>query len=362
MIARIDGGATRFKIRATALFTVAALLCLFSTTAVAASGNSEYSGSLHASTEKLQIAFVENMSMSSNDKDPLAELAKEYTPNGVNHLRTISPKGVSTIVVDAKYIGVAVEPSVTENFELELVGVKNPKAVKANVTVKNGELTLTASSTPSVGYICADAATRVNTVVLRVPAQKYTSIKYNADNAVVLAPDLGATMKGVCAGGIVAVIDDEILSDCTLSTDNGTAYLKGGRIAGTTRVETQNGSATLVGGQVTGPLFMRAQNGMVNVKADSLAAAELTTRNGWVSLDAGVLTGDVIARTENGRVYVNLRSRPKNLTLDAARGANGRSVLPAGWKADERIGNGSPRLQISCTNGNLELGIGQSRG
>lgn len=329
---------SRFKSRIAILLTVVALACLFPISALAQSGDvqSEYTGSIQISTEKLEMAFVDsNLYGSFNDDGQFSELAKKYPANEILHLRTISAEGISKLSIDAQCIGVVVEPSETGKIELDLVGVKNPDSIKVETAIKDGQLTLTASANSSIGYICADAENRVNTVLLRVPAQKYSLIECKADTAVVTISDLGATINAVCSRGILAVIDDKIQSDCTLSTINGSVLVKGTQISGVLKVEAKNGS--------------------VSVKADTLGNAELTTKNGSINVDVGTISGDVTAKTKNGRVHVDLRNNPKNLALDAVCNANGRRILPAGWNNNERIGSGKPILKMSCENGIVEL-------
>lgn len=330
------------KSRIAALLTVAVLACLFPTAALAKNGEgeSEYSGSIQISAEKLQMAFVDsNMYGSFNDDGQFSELAKKYPANKVSHLRTIPAEGISKILIDARCIGVVVEPSETGKIELDLVGVKNPNSVKAEAAVKDGQLTLTASADSGIGYVCADAEKRVNTVLLRVPAQKYSLIECEADTAIVTISDIGAAINAECSRGILAVIDDKIQSDCTLSTVNGSVLVRGSVISGAVELD--------------------AINGLLSVKADTLGKAELTTVNGSINMDVGTISGDVAAKTKNGTVHVDLRSKPKNLALEAVCASNGNATLPAGWKANERIGNGAPNLEMSCSNGSLKLHLGK---
>lgn len=237
------------------------------------------------------------------------------------------------------------------------MGVKNPDLVQVEASVTDGQLTVKASSDSRIEYICADAERRVNTVVLRVPAQKYTAIECNADMAIVLLPDLGAPIKGGCETGVLAVIDEEIKSDCTMSTGNGSLLVKGSLIGGAATMEAKNGLITLEGERITGALALQTQNGSMKITADTLGKAELTTKNGSITVDTGTIAGDVTAKAQNGRLHVNLRDIPKNLALDAASGKNGKAILPTGWNANERIGSGTPTLKMSCKNGTLKLQI-----
>lgn len=92
---------------------------------------------------------------------------------------------MSRLAVNAALCGVVIEPSDTGSFELDTVGASGP--ISAKLTLSGGTLTLTARGSTGLRYLCTREDARVNTVLLRVPAQRYFSLTLSARDALVHA-------------------------------------------------------------------------------------------------------------------------------------------------------------------------------
>lgn len=318
--------------------------------------------SVSIDAEGLKMVIGENWFQDYKGVSPYerAEEKAKYTPNTVVTIRTIPADDIRQIDIYGQSIGIVLEPSDTGAFELDLVGIHDPTEIKTDISVKDGVLLLKAEGKSSIDYINASEDKQINIVRLRVPSQTYSGIHVEGKTAIVRMKDFGPPISGAVDLGVLTVKDTVIKSDCTLTTKNGNIMIQGDEITGAMKLKASNGSVGVKGKTVLGELMLETANGSVEVTAETLGKAELVTQNGRVSMTAGLLTGDVTAGTKNGSVVVKLNKEPENLTLAFSTSVNGRHILPAGWTDDKILGNGSPKLAMSCINGSAELRIGRA--
>lgn len=234
----------------------------------------------------------------------------------------------------------------------------NPAGVKTDVSAKDGVLTLKAEAESGIGYINASEDRQIKVVRLRIPIQAYSAIHVNGETAIIRMKDLGAPVLGTIDRAVLTVKDILIKSDCTLTTKNGIIMIEGDQITGAMKLKASNGTIEVKGKTVLGELTMETANGSADVTAETLGKTNMVTANGSVKVAANLLTKDVSTSAKNGSVFVNLYQEPENLTLAFSTASNGGHILPAGWTDNKILGNGSPKLSMSCTNGSAELKIG----
>lgn len=344
------------------LLSILSMVCLSSVPVLAdATGQMPGGVSLSIDGDGLRMTIGENWFHDSSGKTPYekAEAETNYIPNTVVNIRTIPAENIEQISIDGKYIGIVLEPSDTGAFELDLVGVHNPDGVRTDASVQDGVLTLKAEADPRIGYINASEDRMINIVRLRVPIQAYSAIHVDGETAVIRMKDLGAPVSGTIDRGVLTVKDILIKSNCTLTTQNGNIMIQGDEISGSVNLQASNGSVGVKGKTVLGEVTLETANGSAHVTAQTLGKTNVVTKNGSVKVAAELLTKDVSVSSKNGSVFVNLYEEPENLTLAFSTASNGSRVLPDGWTDDKILGNGSPKLTMSCTNGAAELKFGR---
>ncbi|WP_308754663.1 DUF4097 family beta strand repeat-containing protein [uncultured Anaerotruncus sp.] len=290
--------------------------------------------------------------------DPFAAAAAKYASGGTVHLQTIPADGVNRLAVSAALCGVVIEPSDTGSFELDTVGASGP--ISARLTLSGGTLTLTARGSTGLRYLCTREDARVNTVLLRVPAQRYFSLTLSAHDALVHAfGDAVGSVGGSADGGLLYVTAEKLSARCTMTCTNGDVVLEADEITGKQDVQTDNGDISVRAGKVGGELYFRSENGDISVSADTLGRATVTTRNGDLLLDVKELSRDAYLKDLNGDVRVNFRKEPQDLDFVFSGGNFDEMKLPRGWEGGVTLGSGEPKFTLRAENGAVRVTFGK---
>lgn len=290
--------------------------------------------------------------------NPFAAAASKYASGETVHLQTLPADGVSRLAVNAALCGVVIEPSDTGSFELDTVGASGP--ISARLTLSGGTLTLTARGSTGLRYLCTHEDARVNTVLLRVPAQRYFSLTLSARDALVHAyGEAVGSVGGSADGGMLYVTAEKLSARCTMTCTNGDIVIEADEITGKQDVQTDNGDIAVIAGKVGGELYFRSENGDIAVRAETLGRATITTQNGDLLLDVKELTRDAYLKDLNGDVRVNFRKEPQDLDFVFSGGNFDEIRLPRGWDGGVTLGSGEPKFTLRTENGEVRVTFGK---
>ena len=302
-----------------------------------------------------EIYFGNMWGSDGKAQDRRAEIAGRHTPNTVSNTQTIAAGGATMLSINMSRCGVVVVPSTTGKFELSYIGVNDSSLISTSSAITSGTIRFTIKGNNKLEYVNSNPESRVNVVLLKVPAA-IRSVYISEGNGSVHLTGLTVPIKGETGSGIIKVMGNTLNAGYDLSAKNGSVILEGGTIGGKIDLSAKNGNVKINGKTVSGDIDLSADNGKASLTANTLGGAELDCDNGELELNVGVITGHVKAEVDNGKIIANLREAPVNLTLNiTSRSPAGKITLPTGWSNNSVFGTGIPRLSLSCKNGSIVL-------
>lgn len=295
--------------------------------------------------------------------DKFKNAARQRSTPNVEQVLTIPQfraSDIKTLEIESSFCGIVIEPSDSDRYELILTGVRPEDKAEFQVGLfagAAGTLKLVANGTKTLQYISIAQGNRVNTIVLRVPADTtLDTVTFHSDFCVGQTYDFAAKVIADNDGGDLTIKDEAIRGDYELQTSNGDIRIIGDQIVGPVNLETKNGSVSVTGRLVSGPIELTSGNGNVKVSAEVLGETQLYSGNGNVTVDIGRLIGDADIKSGNGNVKLTFQRKPEDFSFFYQKG-NGRTKLPQGWSNGYRCGNGNHRLSLRAGNGNLTITV-----
>ncbi len=187
-------------------------------------------------------------------------------------------------------------------------------------------------------FVSFDEEQRQNVARVFLPDREYASFAVNLQEMSLHTQDFDAPMSITAENSGVCLQDSQLFrGSCSLNVDTGPVSIKADSI--------QKEIAAMV------------TSGPISVEADTLGGeVKLRVTNGPVSLKAAVIEGDVSADVVNGPLSMRFEQEPVNLYLDTTDCKMG-ARLPETWSSVYQIGNGLPRVTLSCKNGPVSVTV-----
>lgn len=161
----------------------------------------------------------------------------------------------------------------------------------------------------------------INTVLLRVPVQRYFSMPFSARDALVHAHgNAVGGISGSADGGMLCVTADRLSARCTMICVNGDFVLEADEITGKQEIQTENGD---------------------------------------LLLDVKTLTKDAYLKDHNGDVRINFRKEPQDLDFVFSGSNFDGMKLPRGWEGGVTLGDGEPKLTLRTEKGAVRVTFGK---
>lgn len=239
-------------------------------------------------------------SLQSKDEHSIANRENSNEKKSlVNHITSFDGTEINSVVISGKNLGIVVEKSSTNNFELDYVGVADINKFSIEyLTDSDGILTITALADSSVNYISTDPDNKVNVVNIKIPEKIYDSVTLNIQRGGLFLPTIRGNVSVDSEKSLIKVVANQFESDLKL-----------------------------------------------NLKKSSLKFNVTGISNNI----------NVIGTDTGNSVNITFNAFPENLKLDATK-CKGSVVLPDGWSTDYKIGTNKPIVNLNI-NGNTTITV-----
>lgn len=239
-------------------------------------------------------------SLQSKDEHSIANRENSNEKKSlVNHIISFDGTEINSVVISGKNLGIVVEKSSTNNFELDYVGVTDINKFSIEyLTDSDGILTITALADSSVNYISTDPDNKVNVVNIKIPEKIYDSVTLNIQRGGLFLPTIRGNVSVDSVKSLIKVVANQFESDLKL-----------------------------------------------NLKKSSLKFNVTGISNNI----------NVIGTDTGNSVNITFNAFPENLKLDATK-CKGSVVLPDGWSTDYKIGTNKPIVNLNI-NGNTTITV-----
>lgn len=220
----------------------------------------------------------------------------ENIPNTVKHIKSIDGVNIANVLIYAKNIGVVVEKSLTDKFELDYIGVKDTNNFNFNDIIESdGTLKITVSANSQISNIDTTPNNKINVINIKIPEKIYNSF--------------------------------------SIDIDTGSMYLP--NIMGKVNIDSNKSSIKVIGNQLESNLNLNLQKSLLKFNVDKI--------NNDINI-----TGDMSS------INIKFNQIPKNLKLDASKCENS-IVLPDGWNKIYEIGTSKPKIDLNIKKGSTKI-------
>lgn len=233
--------------------------------------------------ENMQIQRVNALDTNNN-------VSSKLNPNTVSHIKTIDGTNIFNILITGKSIGIVIEKSLTDKFEIDYVGVEDINNFDFKDTIEaNNTLKIEVSANSKVDYIDTTPNNKVNVINIKIPEKTYNNFYINVDTGAVYLPN------------IIGKVD----------------------------IDSNKSSIKVVTNQLESNLNL-------NIQKSSL------------KFNVAKFSNDInIEGADTGNsVKIVFSQQPKNLKLDATK-CQGSIDLPNGWSKSYEVGTGKPLINLN---------------
>lgn len=245
--------------------------------------------------ETLGLENTQGQKNSSLDIDDYSNytdenITNENIPNTVIPIKTIDATDISNVIVTGNNVGIVIEKSLTNKFELDYVGVNDTNNFTFNDTINlDNTLEITVSANSLVDYIYASSSNKVNVVNIKIPEKIYNSFSINIEKGSVYLPNIG------------------------------------------------------------GKVFVDSNKSSIKVEANQFESdLNLNLQKSSLKFNVTEIVNDInISGIDTGNsVNMTFNELPKNLKLDTTK-CEGRVILPNGWTSNYEIGLNKPIINLN---------------
>lgn len=237
-------------------------------------------------TEELTSSFLE---LKDEHTITNEENNNESISNWVNHIISFDGTGIDNIVISGENLGIVIDKSLINNFELDYVGINDINKFSIEYLINSdGTLIITAIADSSVNYVNTDPGHKVNVVNIKIPEKTYDSV--------------------------------------TLSIEKGGIFLP----------------------NIQGNVNIDSDKSLIKVSASQFEAGlKLNLKKSSLKFNVTGISNDIhITGTDSGNsVNMIFDVSPKNLSLDATK-CKGSVILPDGWSTDYKVGTDKPVVNL----------------
>lgn len=242
--------------------------------------------------ENMQIQRVNALDTNNN-------VSSKLNPNTVSHIKTIDGTNIFNILITGKSIGIVIEKSLTDKFEIDYVGVEDINNFDFKDTIEaNNTLKIEVSANSKVDYIDTTPNNKVNVINIKIPEKTYNNFYINVDTGAVYLPN------------IIGKVD----------------------------IDSNKSSIKVVTNQLESNLNL-------NIQKSSLKFNVVKFSND-INIE-GADTGN--------SVKIVFSQQPKNLKLDATK-CQGSIDLPNGWSKSYEVGTGKPLINLNVK-GSIKISV-----
>lgn len=222
-----------------------------------------------------------------NDNDADKE---NSNANIVTHITSIDGTDINDVLISCDNLGIVIEKSLTNNFELDYVGANDTGNFSFDNTINpDGTLMITVSANALVNYINTSPDNKVNVVNVKIPEKMYKSFTLNMKRGGLYLPNIKGNVHVYSEESLIKVIAEQLNSNLNM-----------------------------------------------NLKKSSLKFNV-----------SGVENNVYVTGAETGNsVNMVFNKRPENLHLDATK-CKGAVVLPYGWSANYKVGTERPIIDLN---------------
>lgn len=249
--------------------------------------------------EALGLEDIEVQRSNSLAIDDYTDRNIKYIPNTVSHIKLIDGTNISNVSITSKNIGIVIEKSLTNKFELDYVGVEDTSNFTFKDTIDtNTTLKIEVSANSSVNYIDTNPNNKVNVINIKIP--------------------------------------DKIYDNFHINIDTGALYLP--NIIGRVDIASNKSSIKVVTNQLESNLNLKIQKSSLKFNV-----TEISSDINIEGIDKG------------NSVNMIFNQQPKNLKLDVTK-CQGSINLPDGWNKSHEVGTSKPIINLNIK-GSIKISV-----
>lgn len=237
----------------------------------------------------------EQLGLENTEVQKNSPLDKEFSyenTSSINHIKLIDGTNISDVLITGENVGIVIEKSLTDKFELDYVGVEDINNFTFSDTINSdGTLQITISANSLVNYINVDSTNKVNVVNIKIPEKVYNNFSINVENGAIYLPN------------------------------------------------------------IMGKINVDSNKSSIKVRANQFESnLNLNLQKSLLEFDVTRISNDINIEGTGNSVSIVFNEKPKNLKLDATK-CKGSLDLPNNWSKNYEIGTNNPIINLNIKGG-----------